>query len=116
MTRPEPAPHPTLAKLAVLALLIAALGLPINSLFAFGLLAAGVLVVFTGSIARSASRWFAAIALAALALATQLSLVPRIEEGHNVFLIDGPGSALRHPTASSHVCARDVGCRPPRAR
>ena len=43
-------PHRVLPRLAVLVLVVAALGLPINTLYAFGLLAAAVLVVFTGSV------------------------------------------------------------------
>ena len=88
-------PHRVLPKLAVLALVVAALGLPINNLYAFGLLALAVLVVFTGSVARSGARWIGAIALALLVVGVHVFLpAPRIEEGHNVFLIDGPGSAL----------------------
>lgn len=88
-------PHRILPKLAVLALAVAALGLPINTLYAFGLFATAVLVVFTGSIARSATRWIGALALTLLVIGIHVLLpAPRIEEGHNVFLIDGPGSAL----------------------
>jgi hypothetical protein len=82
-------------KLAVVALVAAVLGLPINNLHVFGLLALSVLVVFTGSIRLGVGRWLAAAALIAVLAGAQLLLpVPRIEEGHNVFLIDGPGNAL----------------------
>ena len=40
----------------MLVLVVAALGLPINNLYVFGLLAAAVLMVFTGSVARSGMR------------------------------------------------------------
>src|SRR5947207_2273252 len=86
-----------LPKLAVLVLVLIALGLPINNLYVFALLAAGVLVVFTGSIRLGPRRWAGAALLTALVLATHLFLpAPRIEEGHNVFLIDGPGGALEN--------------------
>src|ERR1044072_6106077 len=88
-------PHRVLPQLAALALVVAALGLPVNDLYAFALLAAAVLVIFTGSIVRSASRWLGAIALTLLVVGVHvLAPAPRIEEGHNVFLIDGPGGAL----------------------
>ena len=50
-------PHRVLPRLAVLALVVVALGLPINNLYVFSLLAAAVLVAFTGSVARSGARW-----------------------------------------------------------
>ena len=91
----QEAPHRVLPRFAVLVLVVAALGLPINNLYVFGLLAAAVLVVFTGSVARSGARWLGAIALTLLVVGVHVFLpAPRIEEGHNVFLIDGPGSAL----------------------
>src|SRR5690349_5057897 len=88
-------PHRILPGLAVLVLVVAALGLPINNLTAFGLLAAAVLIVFTGSVARGGARWIAAIVLTLLVVGVHIVVpAPRIEEGHNVFLIDGPGGAL----------------------
>jgi len=88
-------PHRVLPRLAVLALVVAALGLPINNLTVFGLLAAGVLVAFTGSVLRSGARWIGAIVLTLLVIAVHVFMpVPRIEEGHNVFLVDGPDNAL----------------------
>jgi hypothetical protein len=84
-----------LPRLAALALVLAALGLPINQLPAYTLLAIVALLIFTGRVSCQPLRWLAALALTALVLAQHLFLaVPRIEEGHNVFLIDGPGSAL----------------------
>ena len=91
----QEAPHRVLPKLAVLALVVAALGLPINNVTVFVLLAAAMLMVFTGSIARSGARWLGATALTVLIVCVHVLVpAPRIEEGHNVFLIDGPGSAL----------------------
>ena len=87
--------HRLLPKIVVLALVVAALGLPINNLYAFGLLAASVLVIFTGSVARSRARWIGAALLALMVAGMHVFLpAPRLEEGHNVFLIDGPGNAL----------------------
>ncbi len=89
------ASHRIWPKLAVLALVVASLGLPINDLPSFGLLAAGVLIVFTGSVSGGALRWIAAIALTLLVAGQHVFLsAPRIEEGHNVLLIDQPGGAL----------------------
>jgi hypothetical protein len=85
----------TWLRLAVLALAVAVVGLPINSLFAFGLLAVAALVAFTGSPKTDLRRWLAAVALALLALMQHALLPPpRIEEGHNVFLVDGAGGVL----------------------
>ena len=82
-------------RMTVLALVVAALGLPINSLYSFGLLVLGVLVLSSGSARTTPCRWVAAAALALLALGAHLLLpAPRVEEGYNVVLIDGPGGAL----------------------
>jgi hypothetical protein len=84
-----------LLRLAAIALAVLAVGLPVNNLYAYGLLAIAVLVVFTGAVTTSAARWLAAIALALAVLALHmLAPSPRIEEGHNAFLIDKPGGAL----------------------
>lgn len=90
----EPGPR-VLPGLAALALCVVPVGLPINDLPAWSLLAAAALLVFTGIVRTGAWRWLAAAALALLVLAQHIWLgAPRIEEGHNVVLIDGPGSAL----------------------
>jgi hypothetical protein len=82
-------------KLTVLALVVAALGLPINSLHAFGLLALSAFVLAAGTVVGGARRWGGALALTLLALGVHVMLsAPRIEEGHNVVLIDGPNGAL----------------------
>jgi hypothetical protein len=84
-----------LLKLAVIALAVIAVGLPINTLHAYGLLAAAALIVFTADVATSRARWLAALVLALLVLAQHLVLAaPRIEEGHSAFLIDKPGGKL----------------------
>ena len=90
------------AKLAVLALAVAALGIPIDSLASWSVLAAAVLIIFTGRISRSPARWIAAGVLTLLVVGQHLFLsAPRIEEGHNVFLIDQPGSALERGLPAS---------------
>jgi hypothetical protein len=74
---------------------IAALGLPINDLPRFALLVAAAVFVFSGPVSRRPARWIAAIAAAGLCVLGQFILAaPRIEEGHNVFLVDEPGGAL----------------------
>ncbi len=85
----------TLLRLAVLVLVFAVLGLPVNDLYRYGLLALAALVAFTSTISVRPARWFCAAALALAVLLQHLFLgAPRIEEGHNVFLIDRPGGAL----------------------
>ena len=82
-------------KLAALALVIAALGLPLNDLPRFALLVVAAVLVFTGRISTSGRRWIAALALVAVCLVAQMTLpFPRIEEGHNVFLVHRAGGAL----------------------
>jgi hypothetical protein len=108
-------------KLAALILVIAALGLPVNDLFRFALLVIATVVVVTGTARgscfetpahsasktrvnalkggllsmRAGTRWLAAIAAVALCIAGQMMFpAPRIEEGHNVFIVDRAGGAL----------------------
>ncbi len=80
-------------KLAVLALAIAAIGLPINDLTDYFILVAAGIVVFTGTVTSLPSRWLAAVLLAAMVVGGHLVFpAPRIDEGHNVFL-PGPDAA-----------------------
>ena len=82
-------------RLAALALAVAAVGLPINHLFGYGLLVLAAVVIFTGEVTPSAKRWLQAGALVALAVAGQIVFgAPRIEEGHNLFRPGGPEKAL----------------------
>jgi hypothetical protein len=96
MTQDRPSGSPrVLLKLGVMTLAIVAVGLPINNLPAYGLLALAALVVFTGLVITDAGRWIAAIMLAFAVLALHmLAPAPQIEEGHNAFLVDKPGGAL----------------------
>jgi hypothetical protein len=80
-------------KIAVLALVVTAIGLPINDLTDYAILLAASVVVLAGTLRSLPSRWLAALALAiAVAVGHILLPAPRIEEGHNVFL-PGPDAA-----------------------
>jgi hypothetical protein len=93
---PQPNASPSVPlRLAAIVLAIVAVGLPVNNLYAYGLLAVAALVVFTGKMTTDAGRWIAAIILAVAVFALHmLAPSPRIEEGHNAFLIGRPGGAL----------------------
>jgi hypothetical protein len=84
-------------KFAALILVVAALGLPINDLFRYGLLVVATVLVVAGSVSTRLTRWLGAVAVVALCVLGQLWLkAPRIEEGHNVFIVDGThGDALK---------------------
>lgn len=121
-------------KLAALLLVVAALGLPINDLFRYALLVIATVLVVAGTVAAQLAPWLAALAAVALCVLGQIIFpAPRIEEGHNVFLIDDSrgrtdgGGALEAglPRAAFRImavefdtiyppsrrCARDqVGC------
>jgi hypothetical protein len=82
-------------KLAALVLVVAALGLPVNDLFRYALLVVATVAVVAGTVAARVAPWLGAIAAVALCVLGQiLSPAPRIEEGHNVFLVDRAGSAF----------------------
>jgi hypothetical protein len=80
-----------------LILVIAALGLPINDLLRYGLLVVATVLVVAGSVSTRSTRWLGAAAVVGLCLLGQFWLkAPRIEEGHNVFIVDGErGLALK---------------------
>ena len=95
MTAQPSASSSVLLRLAVMVLAVTTVGLPVNTLTAYGLLAAAALIVFTGQVAVEAGRWTTAIMLTFAVLALHvLAPSPRIEEGHNAFLIDKGGGAL----------------------
>ena len=83
-------------RIAVLVLVVAALGLPINDLTRYGVLLIGSIAVFSNAIRLSPARWCAALAVLAIAVAGPwLWSAPRIDEGHNVFIADdGRAGAL----------------------
>jgi hypothetical protein len=93
--RPATQRHQLALKSIALALAVAAIGLPVNSLADYALLTLVVVVIFTGEVSAKWSAWLAAAAVIAVAVAGQVLLAPpRIDEGHNVFLPDGPNHAL----------------------
>jgi hypothetical protein len=78
-------------RLAALLLVLATLRLPINELAAYALLVGSALLVLTGEPRSEPRRWLAALGLTAAVIAAHLIWpVPRIDEGHNVFL---PGAS-----------------------
>jgi hypothetical protein len=81
---------------------LAAVGLPINDLPRYALLVISVVVISVGPVSRRRNAWLAAPAVVlASVLGQVLFAAPRIEEGHNLFLIDGPGGALEAGLPSS---------------
>jgi hypothetical protein len=116
-------------KLAALILVVAALGLPVNDLFRYALLVIATVLVVAGTVSAQLAPWLAALAAVALCVLAQIMFpAPRIEEGHNVFLIDDAGGGALEaglPRAAFRImavefdtiyppsrrCARDqVGC------
>jgi hypothetical protein len=82
-------------KLAALLLGVAAIGLPINDLAGYLVLLVMAVIIFTGEVSAQGRSWLAAVAIVAIAVAGQYLLaLPRIDEGHNVFLPGGPSRAL----------------------
>src|SRR5262245_28298576 len=74
---------------------MAALGLPINDLFRYALLVIATVLIVVGPLSMRLGRWLGAVAVVVLCVVGQLWLAaPRIEEGHNVFIVDRPGGAL----------------------
>jgi hypothetical protein len=75
--------------------MVVALGVPINDLYRYGLLLAAAVAIFAGTVSRQRMAWFAAVSIVALAAVAQILLAaPRIEEGHNIFIVDRSGGAL----------------------
>jgi len=101
--RPMSAPRDDIAstgagwrKAAALALGVAAVGLPVNSVADYALLVVLAVVIFSGEVRTQGRAWLAAAAIVAVAMAGQALLAPpRIDEGHNVFLPGGPGALER---------------------
>jgi hypothetical protein len=90
--RAAPAHMQPWLKLAALILVVAALGLPVNDLFRYALLVIATVLVVAGTLAARVAPWLAALAVVAVCVLAQIMFpTPRIEEGHNVFLIDDAG-------------------------
>ncbi|MSP47597.1 MAG: hypothetical protein EXQ83_17590 [Xanthobacteraceae bacterium] len=82
-------------RIAALALVAAGLGLPINDVFRYALLLLATVPIFVGRVSNRPSLWLTAFGVVTLAIAVQLSWpAPRIDEGHNVFVVEGRGDAL----------------------
>jgi hypothetical protein len=82
-------------KFAVVAAIVAVIGLPINHLFDFALLLIAVIVLAVGRVTSQLRSWAVAAAIVAVAMIGKATLdIPRIEEGHNVFLPGGENNAL----------------------
>src|SRR5262245_54194032 len=112
-------PHRHSMKLAALVLVIAALGVPINDLFRYALLVIAAVVVATGQMSTRHASWLGAVAAVVLCILGQVLLpAPRIEEGHNVFLLDTPGGALEAglPPAAFRFMAAEFDARYPRVQ
>jgi len=106
-------------KLAALVLVLAALGLPINDLFSYALLVVAAVVVAVGQMSTRRASWLGAVAAVVLCILGQVLLpAPRIEEGHNVFLLDTPGGALEAglPPAAFRFMAAEFDARYPRVQ
>ena len=100
-------------KLAALVLVVAALGLPVNDLFRYALLVIATVLVVAGRVSARVAPWIAALAVVgACVLGQILFAAPRIEEGHNVFLIDDAGdgpSVHSRDSGNPGAAARDPG-------
>ena len=82
-------------RLAALALVLLALGLPLNDLPHYALLVVAVVVIFAGTISARHDAWLGALAAAVAGIFAQIVFAPaQIEQGENVFLIDRGGGAL----------------------
>jgi len=106
-------------KLAALVLVIAALGLPVNDLFRYALLVVATVAVVAGTVAARPAPWLGAIAAVALCVLGQILFpAPRIEEGHNVFLVDRAGGVLEAglPRAAFARMAAEFDAKYPPAR
>jgi hypothetical protein len=82
-------------RLGALALVVAALGLPLNDLFRYGLLLFAAIVIVSSPLSLRVRSWLTAACVVAVVAVGQIILhSPRIEEGHNVFLPERQGAVL----------------------
>ena len=107
-------------RIAVLVMLVAALGLPVNDLVRYALLLFATVAVFSGTVRLGLDRWLAALGIVAVSIVT-LSLwpAPRIEEGHNVFVpAESQDSALARalPPEAYRLMAAEFDMRYPQSR
>ena len=107
------------AKLGALVLVLAALGFSVNDLVRYAILVIATVIVCFGTVSRRRGAWLAAVLAVAVCILAQIFLrAPRIEEGHNIFLIDGAGGALEAglPHAAFQVMAAEFNARYPQER
>ncbi len=82
-------------RVIALALLVAVVGLPVNHLFGYGMLVVAAVIVFVGEVTARGRPWLLAVLIGLAAVVGQAVLSPpRIDEGHNIFLVDGRDNAL----------------------
>jgi hypothetical protein len=82
-------------RLIAVALVVAALGLPVNHVFSYAPLLVATVLIFGGRLAVRRSAWFGAGIAALMAVVLPLILAPAlIAEGDNMFLPGRPGNAL----------------------
>jgi hypothetical protein len=107
-------------KLAALVLVLAALGLPVNDLFRYAILVIATVLVVVGKVTVRGWPWLGALAAVGVCVLGQIWLAaPRIEEGHNLFLIDRDGGALAAglPAPAFRVMAAEFDVKyPPQLR
>jgi hypothetical protein len=103
-------------KAGALTLVLAALGLPINDLFHYALLVIAAAAICLGTLSHRRRVWLAAAATVGACVLGQLFFAaPRIEEGHNLFLIDAPGGTLEAglPSSAFQIMAAQFNARYP---
>ena len=74
MDSPAPPPHHAWLKLAILVLVVAALGLPINDLVRYAMLTIAAVLIVAGEVTARAPRWLAALVAVRLCVAGQILL------------------------------------------
>ena len=85
----------TLRTLGALALVVACLGLPLNSFADFVILLIVLALLVAGRVRSQRFFWGTAGLVTAMVLGVRAILpLPEIQEGHNVFIYDGPGGVF----------------------
>jgi hypothetical protein len=118
-TNRQPGANQVWLRAGALILVLGALGPPLNDLPRYALLVIATVVIFSGFVSDDLRAWRNAIAvIVACILGQALFAAPRIEEGHNLFLIDRPGGALgtQLPSSAFQVMAAQFNARYPPER
>lgn len=96
----------TWLKTAAFGLIIVAVGLPMNSLYSYALVAVSAVIIFVGQISRRPMAWACAMAMILIAAATSYYLPsPKFDEGHNVFLPRSAQNAILPPDVDQFLTA-----------